>query len=209
MRSTRTPLYCCKTWQQIKGERCLYKHIISALLWVIERSRFPAFPYVLVVIYRQVHEITAASWHIRPTRLINLEDLGFSVAREREENQCQNVNETDLLEEPEEGQASKMGRAGNLKWIFKQFVWYCFVADTLERGFPSVLLSPWPVSASLVRLSHLSRCYGTSPLRPCHRPQRARPYHQSHRWATYTTGTSLSNDSQRSKFNWHRFVCRV
>lgn len=73
---------------------------------------------------------------------------------------------------------------GNLKWILKQFVWLCFVQDTLERGFPSVLLSPWPLSASLVCLSHLSSCSRTSPLRPCQRPQRARPHHQSHRWAT-------------------------
>ncbi|TNN60848.1 hypothetical protein EYF80_028945 [Liparis tanakae] len=35
----------------------------------------------------------------------------LSVAREREEHQRQNVDETDLLEEPEEGQASKMGRS--------------------------------------------------------------------------------------------------
>ena len=67
-------------------------------------------PNVPDVIYGQFHEITDASWHIQPTRLINLEDLGLSAAREREEQQCQNVNEKDLLEERKEDHACKMGR---------------------------------------------------------------------------------------------------
>ena len=67
------------------------------------------------MIYGQFREITDASWHIQATRLINLEDLGLGVAGEREEHQCQNVNETDLLEGPEEGRAGEMGREGNLK----------------------------------------------------------------------------------------------
>lgn len=63
---------------------------------------------------------------------------------------------------------------------------------TLESGSPSVLLSPWPVSGSPVRLSHLSSYCGTGPRRPRHRPQRAEPRHQSHRWAARTTGASLT-----------------
>lgn len=84
-------------------------------VWVIERGCASAFPNILGVMYGQFHEITDAFWHIQPTRLINLEDLGLSAAREREEHQCQNVNEKDLLEKPEEGHAYKMGREGNLK----------------------------------------------------------------------------------------------
>lgn len=77
----------------------------KSTVWVIERGCTPAFSNTVGVIYGQFHEITDASWHIQPARLINLEDLGPSAAREREEHQCQSVNEKDLLEEPEEGHA--------------------------------------------------------------------------------------------------------
>lgn len=87
----------------------------KSMVWVIEKGCALAFPNVLNVTYGQFHEITDASWHIQPTRLINLKDLGLSAAREREEHQCQNVNGEDLLEEPEEGHACKMRREGNLK----------------------------------------------------------------------------------------------
>lgn len=80
----------------------------KSVVWVIERGCAPAFPNILSVIYGQFHEITDASWHIQPTRLINLEDLGLSAAREREEHQCQSVNEKDLLEEWKEDHAYKM-----------------------------------------------------------------------------------------------------
>lgn len=191
MSCTRTPAHCCKIWQQITGERCLSKRIIGPRFALLREAVLLLSLTFSHAIYDQFHEITDASWHIQLPRLINLEDLGLSAARQREEHQCQNINEKDMLEELEVGHGCRMGREGNLKWILKQFVWFCFVADTLERGFPSVLLSPWPVSASLVCLSHLSSCCGTCPLRPCHRPQRARPYNQSYRRATHTTGTSL------------------
>lgn len=191
MSPTRTSLHCCKIWQQMAGDCCLSKRIISPLSGLLREAAL-------------LLSLTISAWYTdNSTRLqmhpgiykqpdwLTLKTRGSVQQGEREEHQCQNVNEKDLLRSQKRGRACRTVREGNLKWILKQFVWFCCVAKTLERAFPSVLLSPWPVSASLVRLSHLSSCYGTSPLRPCHRPQRARPYHQSHRWATRTTGTSL------------------
>ena len=189
MISICTSLCCCKIWQGITRELCLSKCIINS------QSRFwredPAFLNILGLMYGQFHEITDASWHI--TRLINHEDLECrAAARECEEHKCQNINEKDVFwMSQRRAVPCRMGREVNMEWILKQSVWFCCVAHALERGLPSVLLSPWPVSASVVCLSHLSSCYGTSPPRPWHRLQRAKPYHQSHRWATCTTGSSL------------------
>lgn len=95
------------------------------------------------------------------------------------------------LREPEEAGLPARTSEGKYGESLSSFR-FTFVPHTLESGFPSVPLSPWPVSGSPVRLSHLSSYCGTGPRRPRHRPQRAEPHHQSHRWAARTTGTSLT-----------------
>lgn len=148
----------------------------------------------LCVIYGQFWEITDASWHIEATGLINLGDLWLCSAWEREDHQC----EIDILGRADRERHTLGGES--LSSLFGVASW-----QTQESGFPSVLFSPWPLSASLVHLSRLNSCYGTSPLRPCHRPQRARTYHPSHRWATHTTGTSLqmAKDVNPSDMDFH------
>lgn len=153
---TSLSLHCCKFWQQITGEHRLSKRIISPLSGLSRERLHSCFPpNILDVMYGRFNEITDASWQIQPTRLINLEDPELSAAREREEHQCRNINEKDLLKEMEKAGPYMMGegKVGNLKWILKQFVWFCLVDGTLERSFPSVPFSPWPVLASLSRLS--------------------------------------------------------
>lgn len=114
------------------------------------------------------------------------------------------------LREPEETELTARTSKGKYKESLSSF-WYTFVPHTLESGFPSVLLSPWPVSGSPVRLSHLSSYYGTGPRRPRHRPQRAEPRHQSHRWAARTTGTSLTMawDLNSSDMNCYAGNCQM
>lgn len=102
------------------------------------------------------------------------------------------------------GRACRTVREGNLKWILKQFVWFCCVAETLERAFPSVLLSPcqclpawsachiWVVAMGLVHWGPVID----------HREQGPIINHTDEQHAPQEP---LSNDGQRCKFFWHGF----
>lgn len=129
------------------------------------------------MLYGQFHKITDVPWHKQAPNWLPLKAWS-SMQQVSVKNTCVKKVIKKPVGRARRDPSLQNGNGGNLKWILKPFVWFCFVEDTLEGGFPSVLLSPWPLSANL---SHLSSCYWTSPLRPCQRPQRARPDHQSQR----------------------------
>lgn len=195
----RSLQHVCKVLQQITGESCLSESItgsqsllLSKAVWLLSQTF--SILYMTNSIRLQMHpginkHQTECSW--RP---------GAQCSKWVWRTPVSKSNEKGLLDKPEEDQVGRREMEGNLKWIFKQFVRFCFVEDAPEGDFPSVLPSPWPLSA---KLSHLSSCHWTSPLRPCQRLQRARPYHQSHtRRATPIT----TNDGRRSKLFWHTFL---
>lgn len=113
--STRTPLHCCKVWQQFTGDRCLSKRIIHP------RSVLLREPVLLLFLAVSVwYMVNSMRLQMHPgiynlPDWLTLEDLGLRAAREHEECQCQNVNEKKPVEGARRGPYLQDGKRGESK----------------------------------------------------------------------------------------------